>query len=549
MTTWTKPARLLASAGLVTGGLVLGLALGSGQTAIGTEPQQASPAVNETDSRLADMVPQAAFVDVAEGLGPAVVFIEASRPQEAQSEGQNQRFQDFFEDFFGRQPDSEEFEEEDGEEQDNFGFQNEARSQGSGVLVSPDGYVLTNAHVIAQLNPREQSMDLATRVQVTLQDDRLFDARIVGADLGTDIALLKVEGQQLPFARLGDSEELRVGEWVMAIGAPFGLQNTVSAGIVSAIGRANLAGMFTPYQDFVQTDAAINPGNSGGPLVNLEGQVIGINTAIATNGGFNPSFNGVGFAVPINMARRVMDQLREHGRVIRGYLGVQVQALTRDGRDAWNLPPRTGGAIVSSVNAGGPADRAGLQEGDIVIGMSGDRLESQQDFLQRIANHGPGDAVELQVVRPTRDGSDTLEITVTLTERPDEAAILSEQFGFAREDESDDSTRDDEPEELESSSADALGLRVTEMTVRLRRQLDIPADIEGVVVTDVAPNSPAARSGIEPGDVIRRVRGNIESVEQFDAEIGEFSGGDAVPLRVYSRRTGASAFLALRMPR
>jgi len=557
MSIWNRPARLAASLALVTGGLVIGLVVGGGQTATGTETQQATNAViDSTDSRLADMVPQAAFVNVADSVGPTVVFIEATRAQQRDSNGapgqdQNRRFQDFFEDFFGRQPEPD---QEDGQPREDdgsdFDFQNEARSQGSGVLISDDGYILTNAHVVAQLAPRTRSMELAKRVQVTLQDDRLYDAEIVGADLGTDIALLKIDGRSLPYALLGDSEQLRVGEWVMAIGAPFGLQNTVSAGIVSAIGRANLQGMLTPYQDFVQTDAAINPGNSGGPLVNLHGEIIGINTAIATGGGFNPSFNGVGFAVPVNMARRVTDQLREHGRVIRGYLGVQVQALGRDQRDAYDLAPRSRGAIVSSVNDGGPADVAGVEEGDIVIGVDGDRLEGQQDFLQRIANHGPGDTVQLEVVRPTATNGDSdRTISVTLTERPPESEILAERFGFADADGTEDPPNAEEPGDLESSSAQALGFRVTALTSELRRQLEIPSGIDGVVVTDVAEASPAARVGIQPGDVIRRVRTNVESVEQFDAEIGAFGPGDAVPLRVYSRRQGASVFLALRVPR
>jgi serine protease Do len=555
MSIWSRSTRLAAPLVLVAGGLVLGLVLGGGQTATGTEFQQATNAsMDPADGRLADMVPQAAFVDVAENVGPAVVFIEAARPQaasdrQAQGQGQNQRFQEFFEDFFGRRPAQPEGDDEQ-EDGGDFDFQDEARSQGSGVLISEDGYILTNAHVIAELDPRNRTMDLATRVQVTLQDDRLYDAEIVGADLGTDIALLKIDGRRLPFAPLGDSEQLRVGEWVMAIGAPFGLQNTVSAGIVSAIGRASLQGMLTPYQDFVQTDAAINPGNSGGPLVNLRGEIIGINTAIATGGGFNPSFNGVGFAVPANMVRRVSDQLREHGRVIRGYLGVQVQALDRDQREAYDLGARTRGAIVSSVNDGGPADVAGVEEGDIVIGLDGDRLEGQQDFLQRIANHGPGDAVDLEIVRPAAgNGEMNRTITVTLSERPDEAEILAERFGFTANGPNAEEPREEEdPFASESDSAEALGLRVMALSPELRRQLDVPAEIDGVVVTDVAEASPAARAGIEPGDVIRRVRTNISGVGQFDSEISAFGPGDAVPMRIYSRRQGASVFLALRMP-
>ncbi|NKB88109.1 MAG: PDZ domain-containing protein [Acidobacteria bacterium] len=546
MSIWKKSARLAAPLVLVASGLVLGLAVGGGQTAIGTEPQQTSNAAMASDSRLADMVPQAAFVDVADNVGPAVVFIQATRPREgAAAQGQDSRFQDFFQDFFGRDPEQA---PEGAEPEEDFNFQDQAQSQGSGVLISADGYILTNAHVIAELDIRDREMDLATAVQVTLQDDRLYDAEIVGADLGTDIALLKINGRRLPFAELGDSDALRVGEWVMAIGAPFGLQNTVSAGIVSAIGRANLAGMITPYQDFVQTDAAINPGNSGGPLVNLRGEIIGINTAIATGGGFNPSFNGVGFAVPVNMVRRVADHLRDHGRVLRGYLGVSVQGLSRDDREAFDLGRRDG-AIISTVNDGGPADQAGIQEADIVIGVDGEALENRQDFLQRIAEHGPGDEVELEVVRfGDADGSNQLTITVTLSERPPEAEVLADQYTDNRQPARSEPEGSD-PEDFTSDSALSLGIRVTELTDEIRRRLEIDEAIDGVVVTDVAEASPAAQAGIQPGDVIRRVRTNIESVRDFDEQFAEFGPGDAVPLRVYSLRGQASTFLALRIPR
>lgn len=536
MTHWSQARRLVTSAGLIAAGLVLGVALAGASAATGTLPQETQPTrMGDSTAAMADMVPQGAFVRVAEELSPTVVFIEAERPAERVA---GNGFDRFF-DFFGRgAPDPEE--EED---PDMPGFDDLRTSQGSGVIVSADGYIITNAHVVASFNTRTGEMDTATGVTVTLSDEMTYDAEIVGADLGTDIALLKIDAQGLRYARIGNSENLRVGEWVMAIGAPFGLQNTVSAGIVSALGRANLSGMQTNYQDFVQTDAAINPGNSGGPLVNLNGEIIGINTAIASSGGFSPGFSGVGFAVPSNLARKVTDQLRDHGRVIRGYLGVNVQLLSRDMREAYDLDPRTRGAIISGVNEGGPADVAGVEVGDIVIALDGDRLRSQQDFLQRIASHMPGEQVELTVVR----GETERDIVVTLTERPAEEEVLASQLGIGSrtperaEEEGDGRTT--------SSTMRTLGLGVAELTTRLREQLQLDAGIEGVVVTDVAASSPAARAGLSQGDVILRVaRQSVTTVEELAAAMSDYGPGDVMPLYVFVRSQDSALFLPIRIP-
>ncbi len=544
MNIWNRIGRVGATATLVGVGLLVGLAAAGVAPAVGTEPQEAQTAV-VSDAPMADMVPQGLFVEVAEDTSRAVVFIEAERPQEQRTAGG--RFNDFFDNFFGRDRPQEEQQEP---EEDEFQFEDRARSQGSGVLVSADGYVLTNAHVVAMLNTETAATDLASSVRVTMADDRVYDATIVGADLGTDIALLKIDARRLPFAPLGDSDLVRVGEWVMAIGAPFGLQNTVSAGIVSALGRANLVGRAqTAYQDFVQTDAAINPGNSGGPLVNLRGEVVGINTAIATGGGLNPSFSGVGFAVPANLAGRVMEQLREHGHIIRGYLGVTVQNLSRDLIDGYDLDPMLRGAIINTVTPDGPALEAGVEPGDIVIGTDDTPLESQADFLQRVANKAPGDEIVLNVLRNDEDGYADVDVPVMLTERPDEAEILVSRLNGGRNgrNNGDDPDARDEAGEM---GALKLGLRVTELDERLSRQLNIPSEIEGVVVTAVAPNSPSARAGLDQGDVIRRVgRVRISSLEEFDAAISAYGGGDAVSIYFYSSRTGNSVFAAMRVPR
>jgi serine protease Do len=540
MNNWNRAKKLTASAALVAGGLMIGLALAGASTATGGEPQEAQQArMADSTSGMADMVPQGAFVRVAEELAPTVVFIEAERPAERQEGNGMERFFDFF----GRGAPEGEEDEEGGDAPD---FEDLRRSQGSGVIISADGYIMTNAHVIASFNARSGEMDMASSVTVTLSDDMYYDAEIVGADLGTDIALLKVDAEGLRYARIGDSEGLRVGEWVMAIGAPFGLQNTVSAGIVSALGRANLQGMNTSYQDFVQTDAAINPGNSGGPLVDLNGEIIGINTAIASGGGFNPSFSGVGFAVPSNIARRVMEQLRDHGRVIRGYLGVTVQVLTRDMREAYDLDPRTRGAIINGVNEGGPAETAGVEPGDIVIAVDGDRLQSQQDFLQRVAGHMPGDSVELTVVRGDAAGQETVNLTVTLTERPAENEVLASQLGLTPQP---NSRGGDEAEDEISMSARRLGMRVSDLTDQLAEQLQIDSTMQGVVITDVAQNSPAAVAGLSQGDVVLRVgRQVITNADEFESAVAGYAAGDVMPLYVFVARQGSALFLPLRIP-
>ncbi len=536
-----KVRRVAAAAGLLLSGLLIGVAVAGSQPAIGYEPQEtAATALRNSDAEMPAMVPQGIFVQVAEQTQKAVVFIEATRP-EPEEQGGRRGLERFFEDFFGRPPVPE---PEDNKNEDAPAFPPERHSQGSGVLVSEDGYILTNAHVVATFNTATQELEKATAVEVTLSDDRVFDAKIVGVDLGTDVAVLKIDGRSLPYAQLGDSDRLRVGEWVMAIGAPFGLQNTVSAGIVSALGRALQDMWTTPYQNFVQTDAAINPGNSGGPLVDLDGKVIGINTAIATGGGFNPTFSGVGFAIPINLARRVMDQLIEHGRVTRGYLGVTVSPLSRDLREAFGLDPRARGAVVVSVAPGGPADEAGLRPDDIVIGLDGERLRSQQDFLQRIAEHQPGDRVTLDVLR----GQERVRVEVTLTERPDETEILASQIGGGQPE---PSAPRGERDEAGSAALRSLGLRVQNLTPALARQLRVPDQVQGVLVRAVVTNGPAQQAGLEPQDVIITVnRQPVTSVEEFDriiAEVGQ--PGRPLALRIWDHSARTFGLRVLRVPR
>lgn len=376
----------------------------------------------------------------------------------------------------------------------------EVPAQGSGVIISRDGYILTNNHVVAG----------ATDIEVTFHDHNELKAKVVGTDPQTDLALLKVESSgELPAARLGDSDSLEVGEWVMAIGNPFGLEYTVTVGVLSGKGRVIGAG---PYDNFLQTDASINPGNSGGPLFNIKGEVVGINTAIIASG------QGIGFAIPINLARSVVDQLREKGRVVRGFLGLGIQDLTPALRRALNLPSDLKGALVASVVPGGPGDRAGVQVQDVVVGFDGRPVTSQQDLLFMAAAAKVGSTVTLEVYR---DGA-RKSLKVTVAERPDEVAAGTPQ---------------------EETTSGELGFDVQELTPRLAERLGTD-DPDGVVVTRVRPGSAAARGGLQAGDIIRRV--NTERVRnraEFRRAVSGFDREGVLALLV--ERGGNTVFLVL----
>jgi serine protease Do len=356
---------------------------------------------------------------------------------------------------------------------------------GSGVIVSPDGYVLTNHHVVGG----------AADITVSLGGQREFKATLVGTDEPTDIAVLKIDGDDLPYLSLGDSTAVEVGDLVLAMGNPFGIGQTVTMGIVSATGRAGLN--IENYEDFIQTDAAINPGNSGGPLVNMQGQVIGINTAILSRSGGN---QGVGFAVPAHMAREVMDQLIEYGRVARGWLGVSIQPVTAALADAFELDAPVG-ALVGDVEPNGPAATAGLAPGDVVIALNDQPVKDVRELRLKIASAGPDAAVNLTVIRDGRERS----LSVTLAELPSDARVA----------------------ERSSTRTDALrGLDVQDLTPQLARRLGLPANIAGVLVADVAPGSAAARAGLARGDVIQEVnRHAVRSASDFERAADETAGG------------------------
>ena len=377
---------------------------------------------------------------------------------------------------------------------------------GSGVIVTRDGYIMTNNHVVEN----------ATTVKVTLQDRREFTAKVVGTDPKTDVAVLKIDASNLPVLPIADSTKVQVGDVALAMGNPFDLGQTVTMGIVSATGRGGL----NPenYEDFIQTDAAINPGNSGGALVNSSGQLIGINTAIISRTGGN---QGIGFAIPINMAREVMDQLVKTGKVTRGYMGAGVQDITPELARAFKLQNAVGAAITS-VEAGSPAEKGGLKAGDVVTAVNGEPVVDSAALRLRISRTPPGTPVKLTVQRP--EGQTTLTVTLT---------TLANRGGPA------DGGGD---ESGPSGAASALeGVSVTDLTADVRTELQLDRNVRGVVVTRVAPNSAAAEAGLRRGDVITQVnRRPVNSVADFETAVGR--GGTALLL---VNRGGGSVFVAV----
>jgi serine protease Do len=354
------------------------------------------------------------------------------------------------------------------------------RGQGTGFIISKDGYILTNNHVVGDVD----------KIIVELQDGRKFEnAKLIGTDPDSEVALIKIDGNDFPILPLGDSDKIEIGDWVVAIGNPFGLDETVTVGVISAVGRSNVH--IAAYEDFIQTDAAINPGNSGGPLINLDGQVIGINTAIMSESG---GYMGIGFAIPINMVRSIEEQLKTRGKVTRGYLGIYGQDVTADIADLLQLKNGKG-VIVAKVEKGSPAEKAGLQSHDVILEMNGKNIESYDAFRNDIAMLEPGSEVRLLVVR---DGK-TREVVVTLAERPTEVAQAA-------------------PAE-QKQSQQTLGIEVQNLTKDLAEQFGYPLG-EGVIVTAVTPESPAAEAGVQPGDLIQSVnRQSVNSVDDFEKAV------------------------------
>ena len=372
---------------------------------------------------------------------------------------------------------------------------------GSGVIISSDGYILTNNHVI----------DGADEVTVKLDGGTSHKAKVVGADPKTDLAVLKIDATGLVAAKLGDSDHLQVGEWVLAVGNPFNLSNTITAGIVSAKGRANVG--IAEYEDFLQTDAAINPGNSGGPLVNLKGEVVGVNTAIATNTG---QYAGIGFAVPINMAKSIKDSLIKSGHVQRGYLGVLIQDLNPDLAKSFKYDGK--GVLIGDVPADGPAAKAGLTSGDIITQYNGQKMTTVQELRNAVAATTPGKDVPIEVYR---DGK-VEKLSVTIGELESKVTLVEGH----RETDKD------------------LGMTVRTVTPELAGKIGLPEETSGVAITDVDPNGLAAYAGLKPGQVITNVNGTtVRDLDQFSKEVKKHDIKEGLRLQVKSPKGSLYVFL------
>jgi serine protease Do len=385
------------------------------------------------------------------------------------------------------------------------------QSLGSGVVVSPDGYIITNNHVVEK----------ADEIKVTLYDQQNYKGKIIGTDPKTDISVIKISAKNLPAIKWGDSDELRVGEFVLAFGNPYSLGHTVTMGIVSALGRANVG--IADYEDFIQTDAAINPGNSGGPLVNIKGELVGINTAIFSRTG---GYQGIGFAVPSNMARSVMDQLIKKGKVTRGWLGVTIQNLTPELAGEFGLKKSTG-ALVTEIFKGSPAEKADIARGDVVLEVNGKKIKNVETLRNLVAQSKLGSKIKLKILR---DGK-IFFLNATITEFPQDIAHAVPG----------------DPEENLSGEENVLaGFSVMNLTRDIAKQLGLSRSEKGVVIVKVDPYSAAEDAGLKKGDVIQELnKKKVKDISDFNRVLPDIRKGDTVLL--FINRTGNKFYITLKV--
>ncbi len=481
---------------------VLGLGIGVGVIVSQSSGARDTPFWTETSPTAIPLVQVPNFADMAEHLKPSVVNMSTTQVVKGQRRstprlpfpspfGERDPFEEFFDRFFG------------GENPRGENPQREfrGRSLGSGFIINREGYIVTNNHVVEN----------AADIKVSLSDKEEYAAKVIGRDPKTDVALIKIDAKKdLPAVPLGDSSKLRVGEWVMAIGNPFGLGHTVTTGIVSAKGRIIGAG---PYDDFIQTDASINPGNSGGPLFNMNGEVVGINTAIIASG------QGIGFAIPINVAKDLLVPLREKGRVVRGWLGVQVQGITADLAKSFGLE-RERGALVADVMADTPAEKAGIERGDIIVEFNGRKIEEMNDLPRAVAATPPNTDVPVKILRKGQEKV----MQVKVAELKDKEERVASSGGTLEE---------------------SLGLTVQELTPEIARSLRVN-EAKGLVVTNVEEGTPADEAGLRRGDVIVEVnQKKVDNLRDYQAALGRVGSADSLLLLV--RRAGNVLYVALKM--
>ncbi len=438
------------------------------------------------------LIPES-FSELAESARPGVVNIRTVKT----TKGGGRVFRHFFGDPFGRRDPFREF-FGPGENEPSQEFKQ--RSLGSGFIIDRQGYIVTNNHVIED----------ADEIQVRLYDGKEFEAEVVGRDSKTDLALIKIkDASNLKPMKMGDSDALQVGTWVVAIGSPFGLEQTVTAGIVSAKGRIIGSG---PYDDFIQTDASINPGNSGGPLISLQGKVVGINTAIVASG------QGIGFAIPINMARDIVDQLKSKGEVTRGWLGVGIQDLTPELAEYYKLD-RKDGVLVTHVFEGDPADRGGIKVNDVIIAVNGETVNSSRDLSRKIAGLGVGKKTDITVLRNGKEK----EVSIQTAKREDQEMVARK-----------------EPE-----SSGKLGLRVRNLEADVASRLGYGEGEKGVLVIEVQSGSKAEKAGIQQGDLIKEInRKPVASISEFSKQMDIVKKGGTIRLLM---KRGQSGFIAVKL--